>query len=134
MTPDEDGNVPYFVLSIDNLQGKIPGEQYAVLSAVPEYHSLNVFNTDCALWMDAVKDVKIHELHAGNCRFTNETFRSFIEQHPELAYIKVSWTPELTDISPLLTLRHLRAACVSNNMQQAIRSLGDEYGFELEIE
>ena len=134
MTPDEDGNVPYFVLGVDNLQGKIPGEQYAVLSAVPEYHSLNVFNTDCALWMDAVKDVKIHELHAGNCRFTNETFRSFIEQHPELAYIKVSWTPELTDISPLLTLRHLRAACVSNNMQQAIRSLGDEYGFELEIE
>ena len=134
MTPDEDGNVPYFVLGVDNLQGKIPGEQYAVLSAVPEYQSLNVFNTDCALWMDAVKDVKIHELHAGNCRFTNETFRSFIEQHPELAYIKVSWTPELTDISPLLTLQHLRAACVSNNMQSAIRSLGDEYGFELEIE
>ena len=58
----------------------------------------------------------------------------FIEQHPELEYIKVSWTPELTDISPLLTLQHLRAACVSNNMQSAIRSLGDEYGFELEIE
>ncbi len=134
MTPDEDGNVPYFVLGVDNLQGKIPGEQYAVLSAVPEYQSLNVFNTDCALWMDAVKDVKIHEIHAGGCRFTNETFRSFIEQHPELEYIKVSWTPELTDISPLLTLQHLRAACVSNNMQSAIRSLGDEYGFELEIE
>ncbi|MBQ7278367.1 MAG: hypothetical protein IJR17_04100 [Clostridia bacterium] len=134
MTPDEDGNVPYFVLSIDNLQGKIPDEQYAVLSAVPEYQSLNVFNTDCALWMDAVKQAKIHELHAGNCRFTNETFKTFIEQHPELEYIKVSWTSELTDISPLLTLRHLRAACVSNNMQQAIRSLGGEYGFELEIE
>ncbi len=134
MTPDGDGNVPYFVLGVDNLQGKIPDEQYAVLSAVPEYQSLNVFNTDCALWMDAVKDVKIHEIHAGNCRFTNESFRQFIEQHPELEYIKVSWTPELTDISPLLTLPNLRAACVSNNMQPAIRSLGDGYGFDLEIE
>ncbi len=134
MTPDEGGYVPYFNLSVDNLQGKIPDEQYAVLSAVPEYHSLNVFNTDCALWMDAVKDVRIHELHAGGCRFTDETFRLFIEQHPELEYIKVSWTPELTDISPLLTLSDLRAACVSNNMQQAIRSLGEGYGFELEIE
>lgn len=134
MTPDEDGNVPYFVLSVENLQGKIPDEQYAVLSAVPEYQSLNVFNTDCRLWMDAVKHVKIHELHAGNCRFTNETFKAFIEQHPELEYIKVSWTPELSDISPLLTLSHLRAACVSNNMQPAIRSLGDGIGFELEIE
>ena len=134
MTPDEDGNVPYFVLGVDNLQGKIPDEQYAVLSAVPEYQSLNVFNTDCRLWMDAVKHVKIHELHAGNCRFTNETFKAFIEQHPELEYIKVSWTPELSDISPLLQLSHLRAACVSNNMQSAIRSLGDGFGFELEIE
>ncbi len=132
--PDEDGNVPYFILGVDNLQGKIPDEQYAVLSAVPEYQSLNVFNTDCALWMDAVKNVKIHELHAGNCRFTDETFRTFIEQHPELEYIKVSWTPELRDISPLLTLRNLRAACVSHDMRSAIESLGDGFGFELEIE
>ncbi len=134
MTPDEDGNEPYFNLSVDNLQGKIPDEQYAVLSAVPSYHGLNIFNTDCALWMDAVKDTKIREIHAGGCRFTNETFRQFIEQHPELEYIKVSWTPELTDISPLLTLSDLRAACVSNDMRQAIDSLGDGYGFALEIE
>ena len=134
MEPDENGNVPYFILGVDNLQGKIPDEQYAILSAVPQYQSLNVFNTDCALWMDAVKDVPIRELHAGNCRFTSETFKTFIEQHPELEYIKVSWTPELTDISPLLTLQNLRAACVSNNMPKAIASLGDGYGFGLEIE
>lgn len=134
MTPEEDGNVPCFILGVDNLQGKIPDEQYGVLAAVPEYQSLNVFNTDCRLWMDAVKDVKIHEIHAGNCRFTNESFRQFVEQHPELEYVKVSWTPELTDVSPLLTLSNLRGAGVSNNMPQAIRSLGDGYGFTLEIE
>ena len=81
-----------------------------------------------------MKNVKIHELHAGNCRFTDETFRTFIEQHPELEYIKVSWTPELRDISPLLTLRNLRAACVSHDMRSAIESLGDGFGFELAIE
>ncbi len=134
MEPDADGEIPYFVLGVDNLQGRIPDEQYAVLSGVPKYQSLNVFNTDCALWMDAVKDVPIREIHAGNCRFTNETFRQFIEQHPELEYVKVSWTPELTDISPLLTLAHLNAACVSHDMQAAMESLGDSYGFRLEIE
>ena len=134
MEPDEGGWIPYFTLGVDNLQGRIPDEQYAALSAVPEYSSLNVFNTDCTLWMEAVREAKIHEIHAGNCSFTNETFKTFIEQHPELEYIKVSWTERLTDISPLLSLRNLRAACVSNDMQQAIRSLGDEYAFQLEVE
>ena len=77
-----------------------------------------------------------YEIHAGGCHFTNETFRQFVEQHPELEYIEVSWTPELTDISPLLTLKNLNRACVSNSMPQAIASLGDptELPFELEIE
>jgi Leucine-rich repeat (LRR) protein len=125
-----------FNLSIDNLPESLTADRFAVLSHFPAFCSINVFNTDCSLWMDALKNAKIYEIHAGGCHFTNETFRQFIEQHPELEYIKVSWTPELTDVSPLLTLKNLNRACVSHNMPQAIASLGDptEYPFELEIE
>lgn len=123
-----------FNLSVDNLEDRLDPAQYQVLSAFPEFWSLNVFNTDCALWMDAVKNVKIREIHAGNCRFTNETFKMFIEQHPELEYIKVSWTQELTDISPLLTLKNLKTACISHDMQKAQESLGDNFPFRLDIE
>ncbi|MBR4906261.1 MAG: hypothetical protein IKZ44_05335 [Clostridia bacterium] len=123
-----------FDLSVDNLEDRLDPAQYHVLSVFPEFWCLNVFNTDCALWMDAVKNVKIREIHAGNCRFTNETFKAFIEQHPELEYIKVSWTRELTDISPLLTLKNLDAACISHDMPQARESLGDDFPFRLDIE
>jgi hypothetical protein len=125
-----------FNLSIDNLPESLTADRFAVLSHFPAFCSINVFNTDCSLWMDALKNAKIYEIHAGGCHFTNETFRQFIEQHPELEYIKVSWTPELTDVSPLLTLKNLNKACVSHNMPQAIASLGDptEYPFKLEIE
>ncbi len=134
MTPDEEGNVSGFDLGVDNLQGTLPDEQYALLSSVPYYHSLNVFNTDCSLFIGVLKDTPISEIHAGGCHFSNESFRQFIEEHPELEYIKVSWTPELTDISPLRNLSGLRAACVSHDMTEATDSLGDEYGFDLEIE
>ncbi len=123
-----------FNLSVDNLEDRLDPAQYQVLSVFPEFWCLNVFNTDCALWMDAVRNVKIREIHAGNCRFTNETFKAFIEQHPELEYIKVSWTPELTDISPLLMLNNLETACISHNMQKAQESLGDDLPFRLDIE
>lgn len=123
-----------FNLSVDNLEDRLDPAQYQVLSAFPEFWSLNVFNTDCSLWMDAVKNVKIRNLHAGGCHFTNETFKAFIEQHPELTYIKVSWTQELTDISPLLTLKNLEEACISYNMQKARESLGDNFPFRLDIE
>ena len=123
-----------FNLSIDNLPKSLTADQFAVLSHFKAFWNINVFNTDCSLWMDALKNVKIYEIHAGGCNFTNETFRQFVEQHPELEYIKVSWTPQLTDVSPLLTLKNLRTACVSHNMPQAIASLGEEYPFRLEIE
>lgn len=125
-----------FDLSIDNLPKSLTADQFTVLSHFKAFWNINVFNTDCSLWMDALKNVKIYEIHAGGCHFTNETFRQFVEQHPELEYIEVSWTPELTDISPLLTLKNLNRACVSNSMPQAIASLGDptELPFELEIE
>lgn len=123
-----------FELSIDNLPKSLTADQFAVLSHFKAFWNINVFNTDCSLWMDALKNVKIYEIHAGGCNFTNETFRQFVEQHPELEYIKVSWTPRLTDVSPLLTLKNLRAACVSHDMPKAIASLGEEYPFELEIE
>ena len=123
-----------FNLSIDNLSDVLDPEQYQVLAAFPTFWNLNVFNTDCSLWLDAVRNVQICELHAGNCSFTPETLKQLVEQHPELTYIKLSWTTGLTDISALLTAPNLERVCVSNNMQEAIESLGEALPFGLDIE
>ena len=132
--PDEGGYVRHFNLGVDGLQDRLKADQYANLSAIPYFDCLNVYNTRCTLWMDAVKDAGILELHAGGCSFTNESFRDLIESHPELTYIKVPGNGALTDLTPVLELENLRTIVVSDNMRQAIDSLGDGLAFELEIE
>ena len=90
---------------------------------------------NAALWTDAVQKTPIRELQAGSCNFTNESFRAFVEAHPELEEIVIPWTwRNLTDISPLLSLPNLRYVRVSHNMPEAIQSLDGERRFELEIE
>ena len=124
-----------FCLSIDNLSDRLDPEQYRILAAFPAFASLNVYNTDCSLWADALKNTKVYALHAGSCGFNNETFRVFVEQHPELRYINVPGTYTLTDVSPLLNAPNLERVCIARSMQQAIDSLGDTpFSFFLEIE
>ena len=133
--PRWDGQIPHFRLSIDNMRGLLPNDQYAFLSAVPVFDRLNVWGVNAALWTDAVQKTPIRELQAGSCNFTNESFRAFVEAHPELEEIVIPWTwRNLTDISPLLSLPNLRYVRVSHNMPEAIQSLDGERRFELEIE
>ena len=132
--PDEGGYTPHFRLGIDSMQNDLPKDQYDYLSCVPYYDSLNVFNTDCRLWLQAVQDTPIRSLHAGNCQWTNEALREFVERHPEIEEIKLSWSPASLDLSPLLDLPNLRTLTVSYDMEGAIQSLGEDYGFELNIE
>ena len=64
---------------------------------------------------------------------TDEQFQSFIEAHPELETVSVAWNRQLTDVSCLLGLENLRNVVLSNDMQQAVASLGGGYRFELQI-
>ena len=73
------------------------------------------------------------ELRADNCGITDEQFQSFIEAHPELETVSVAWNRQLTDVSCLLGLENLRNVVLSNDMQQAVASLGGGYRFELQI-
>ena len=65
---------------------------------------------------------------------TNEQLKAFVEAHPMLEQLDLRWNTQLTDLSCLLELRGLRQVFVSEDMQRAIRSLGEGYGFRLEID
>ena len=86
------------------------------------------------LWADHLAGKSVKRLGANDCGFTNEQFKAFVEAHPELEEVSISWTPQLTDISCLLNLENLRKVRLSPNMAQAISSLGEGYGFELQVE
>lgn len=131
-TPDENGNVPHFDLSID--WWDLKDEEYQYLALVPEFSWLNLNGHAVSKWMDVLKGKKIDGISVQECNFDDETFKAFIEQHPELTEIDMRNNPRLTDISILLTLPNLWEISVSDNMRQAIESLGDHNGFRLEIE
>ena len=135
MQPNDDGWTPYFSLRIDGLSEYLPKEQYAVLSAVPRYDQLNVWNTDVSLWLDAVRGKQIRCLQAGGCNIKNDDLRRIAEEHPELEELNIPWNPhQLTDLTPLLSMPNLRYVRISRDLSAAIRSLGDDPGFRLDIE
>ena len=134
MQADDDGSTPYFELQVDWMQDQLAPEQYAYLACVPYYNFLNINGTDWKLWTETLKDTKIREVSAQDCGWTNEAFAAFVAQHPELEQLDLRWNPQLTDLSPLLSLQNFRQVEVSRNMNAAMRSLGDGFGFALNIE
>ena len=134
-TPNEwDGRIPHFEFSADNLDGTLEPSQYAYLSAVPYYEGLNLWNTNYTLWLDAIKDTPVRWLSCGNSDLTNAALRALCEAHPELEELTIPWNYQVTDLSPVFDLPNLVFLRVSTNMQAAIRSLGNDYGFELQID
>ncbi len=129
-TPDENGDVPHFDLQIDWWDLDDDAE-YQYLALVPEYSFLNINGHQASKWVDVLKDKRIGGIAVQECKFDNETFKTFIEQHPELTEINIPNNPRLTDISILLTLKNLRNVWISDNMRQARESLGDDYHFWL---
>ena len=135
MRQRDDGRIPYFSLRIDGLGQTLPKEQYAYLASVPTYNILNVWNTDISLWLEAVQNTPIMCLQAGDCNIQNDTLKAFAEQHPEVREMIIPWNPRrLTDLTPLLGLKNLKFVRISNDLDAAIRSLGEDLHFRLEIE
>ena len=118
-------------IDLDN----IPCRDFSPLASIGHFRSLNVNNIDVALWREAVRDCRIEELECVNAGIDNETLAGLLSEHPELRRLGVSWSPELSDLTPLLELESLEEVRVSRDMTQAIDSLnGKDLRFRLEIE
>lgn len=135
MQQDGDRGISGFSLRVDGLQETLSPEQYLYLGAVPAYDMLNVWNTDIALWFDAVSDTPIRTLEAGNCNIQNDGLCAIAERHPEIAELILSWNSHrLTDLTPLLSMPNLRYVRISSDLSEAIATLGEQPPFRLEIE
>ena len=118
-------------INLDN----IPCRDFSPLASTGHFRSLNVNNIDVALWRETVRDCRIEELECVNAGIDSETLEGLLSEHPELRRLGVSWSPELTDLTPLLELESLEEVRVSRNMTQAIDSLnGKNLRFRLDIE
>ena len=91
-------------------------------------------NAPSSEWLGYVMDKKVFALSCHNCSLSNEQLKAFAEAHPELEQIQLAYNPRVTDLTPLLGLEHLREVYVSPDMEEAVASLGDGYGFDLRIE
>ena len=124
-----------FSLALDvAASNELTYEDYAPLEAVPVYWGLNMNNVPVALWYDHVMGKEMHELSCHRSGMSNEQLQAFVKAHPMLEQLDLRWNPQLTDLSCLLALKELREVWVDQTMTQAIASLGEEYGFRLEIE
>ena len=132
MTQDWEPGVS-LALNVMN-SNSLPADAYAFLAGIPGFSQLELHNVPAKLWADHLAGKSVKRLNADDCGFTNEQFRAFVEAHPELEELSISWTPQLTDISCLLNLENLRKVRLSSNMAQAIASLGEGHGFELQVE
>ena len=124
-----------FMLALDVRDAQsLTFEDYAPLEAVPVYWNLNMNNVPVALWFDHILGKELHEFSCHRSGMSNEQLRAFAEAHPMLERLTLSWNPQLTDISCLLTLPELREVWLSEDMERAIASLGEEFGFDLQID
>jgi Leucine-rich repeat (LRR) protein len=112
----------------------LPQDAYAFLEGIPGFSQLEFPSVSAKLWLDHLAGKPVKRLNADDCGFTNEQFRAFVEAHPELEEVQISWNQQLTDVSCLLALENLRKVQLSSNMTQAKASLGAGYGFELKLD
>ena len=113
---------------------RLTAKDYEVLSHIPAYRALNMNNAPAREWLAYVMDKQVFFLSCHNCSLSNEQLKAFAEAHPELEQIQLAYNPRVTDLTPLLGLEHLREVYVSPDMEEAVASLGDGYGFDLRIE
>ena len=132
MTQDWEPGVS-LALNVMN-SNSLPADAYAFLAGIPGFSQLELHNVPAKLWLDHLAGKPVKRLNADDCGFTNEQFKAFVEAHPELEEVQISWNPQLTDVSCLLNLENLRKVQLSPNMAQAKASLGAGYGFELQVD
>ncbi len=124
-----------FRLALDVMDAnRLTYEDYAILDAVPVLWGLNVNNIYADRWLGHLTGRELHELSCHRCGISDQQFRAFVADHPDLEQLDLRWNPQLTDLSCLLGLERLHDVFVSSDMNAAIASLGEGYGFELVID
>ena len=128
----EQGGV-YLALDVRN-GDDLPDDAFAFLANVPAISRLEVFNMPARLWYDYVLDRPVRSLAANASGFTQEQFDAFAAAQPGLESLSIPYNEGITDVSALLASESLRDLWLSQDMTEAIASLGDGYGFELHID
>ena len=114
---------------------QLPQDAFAFLQNVPAIRQVEVHDVPADRWLDYVMDVPLKALHADNCGITNEQFKAFVVAHPGLEEVSIAWNQQITDVSCLREMQESpRWVRLSHDMQQAIASLGQGYGFALQID
>ncbi len=104
------------------------------LAAIPRFGWLVLNGIDAGAYLEYLDKAGIRGFSAVNS-FSDETFAAFIASHPELEDLHIPWNEGIHDLTGLVEMPNLRYVKVSENMQDAVRSLeGQEYDFEFEIE
>ena len=125
-----------FWLALDVRNGsELTYDNCRALEAVPVYWGLNMNNVPVDRWLGHVTGKEMHDLSCHGSGISNEQLRAFVAAHPMLERLDLRWNPQLTDLSCLRELPNdLRQLYLSSNMAQAADSLGEGYGFQLEIQ
>ena len=114
-------------INIDNKNIK----DFSFLAACPKYNWMGMGGINPDKWLQHVENVQICGIYFGTCN--QKQFQAFIENHPEIENLHIQGT-QITDLSMLPALQHLRYVRISPNMKKALASLeGLDYSFELEI-
>ena len=122
-------------LTLNVMNGReLPEDAFAVLDNIPRFSHLEMNDIPTELWLDRIMDKPVRELECANVDMTQDQFDAFVKSHPDLEQINVPWNRQIKDAGILLTLENLREVRFSQDMQEAVRSLGEGYRFRLEIE
>ncbi len=120
-------------LNVPN-SSQLSRDAFAFLGSVPGFTQLVMHVVPAELWLEAVMDRSVKSLSSDDVGMTQEQFVAFVAAHPELQALSVSENRQITDASCLLGLKDLREVWLSQDMTEAIASLGEGYTFELHID
>ena len=105
------------------------------LGTIRQFSNLAFTDQAPEVWMPLLKDSEIYHLGAAGDIRTDADLAVLAADHPELRDLYIGYSDNITDLTPLLTLKELEQVTINKDMIKAIKSLdGNEYGFELKID
>ena len=108
-------------------------KDWSFLEGIRNINWLGLGGTDAKPVVEHLKGTKIRGIMIW---FKDQkVFDQFLDEHPEIEEMNISFNQKITDLSRLTEMRNLRRVQISNDMKKAIKSLeGKEYSFQLDIQ
>jgi hypothetical protein len=108
----------------------IPCKDLSPLAAVQQFNELHVVGREASQWLPYLSESSVTRLLAHSCRLKNSDI-PLLAAIPGLKDLEIPDNQKVTDLSPLLALETLERLTVSQNMKKAVKSLGEQVGFEV---